>query len=184
MLKIHIFILAIDNTGNLPGDPRDGLSLDSSLCFVPEAWTYTSSHTEKDSDTGKSPEVKMGGHSQLRTHQKEERWEAGPWRPGEAIRITGRPLGSAFPPNILLSQALNTTVPGSKQPLFFPRGYTAQRKEVGFANKRSDCGLDPWFSNFSCIRITWNLVKTQLPGPLPQSFLLRRSGVEQENLNF
>lgn len=34
MHTAHIFTLAVEDTGNLPGDPYIGLSLDSSPCFA------------------------------------------------------------------------------------------------------------------------------------------------------
>lgn len=59
--------------------------------------------------------------------------EMGSWPvdTSEAMWTRSRPLGSAFPPSIPLSQALNSTVPGSKSPLFFPKGlHSAEERGV------------------------------------------------------
>lgn len=43
---------------------------------------------------------------------------------------------------------------------------------------QQEAWLDLWFSNICCIRITWNLIKTQVPVPLPQ---IQEVWVEPEN---
>lgn len=81
MPAAHLSTPATDSTGHLPGDPYNGLRLDSSPCFVLKGGTHTSSHLEKDSDTHGSPGVKTGGHFQPGSHRDEESREVGLWGP-------------------------------------------------------------------------------------------------------
>lgn len=162
-------ILAIHNAGTYPRGAWHGLSLDSSPCFALEAWTYT----WKQIPILAKPWGEDGGYAP----PSEGRRDAGLWRPEEAIRSLSWPFRWAFPSNLPLSQALNSTAPGSKGSLFFPEYREGMKR---WHNARPGGWPGPVLLNLELHQNHLAACKHSSPGPSPR--VSGSGGLEHENL--